>query len=140
MSRSTEWFCYVVSAFRGAGLALATQAGLIDENCARIFLAEFRRLEPGAHGRYVVARVPRPGNLAALTSFGGAGVVVLTFVALGARTLAETNGMRPTTALPIAPWAAAMIGVNLAHYWLDHRIWRTKTPASNAPIMAAHST
>ncbi len=80
--------------------------------------------------------------LAALTSFGGAGVVVLTIVALGARAIAEANGMRPATSLPIAPWAAAMIGVNLAHYWLDHRIWRFKpnNSSSNAPMVAAHST
>ena len=32
---------------------------------------------------------------------------------------------RPETALDLAPWAAAMLGVNLEHYWLDHRIWRS---------------
>jgi hypothetical protein len=64
-----------------------------------------------------------------LTGFGGAIVVLLTLLAMGARALADAQGWRPANALPIAPWAAAMIGVNLTHYWLDHRIWRAKPQA-----------
>lgn len=71
-----------------------------------------------------VAPPSKFGYLVALTGLGGIVVLILTFLALGTRALAEANGLRPETALPIAPWAAAMIGVNLAHYWLDHRIWR----------------
>ena len=43
-------------------------------------------------------------------------------IALGRST---SMTLRPENALDIPPWAAAMIGVNLEHYWLDHRIWRT---------------
>lgn len=81
------------------------------------------------------ARIAPPSKfayLAALTGLGGVVVVVLTLLVLGARAAAEANGLRPATALPIAPWAAAMIGVNLAHYWLDHRIWRFRPKGSKA--------
>lgn len=73
--------------------------------------------------------------LLALTGLGGVVVVILTLLSLGVREVAEANGLRPATALPIAPWAAAMIGVNLAHYWLDHRIWRFRPKSSNTQSM-----
>jgi hypothetical protein len=80
-------------------------------------------------------RIAPPSTLAyltALTGFGGIVVVFLTLLTIGVRAIVDANGMRPATALPIAPWAAAMIGVNLAHYWLDHRIWRFRPGTSNA--------
>jgi hypothetical protein len=50
--------------------------------------------------------------------------LLLTFVTVGLRAAAASMAWRPAGALDLEPWAAAMIGVNLEHYWLDHRIWR----------------
>lgn len=99
------------------------------------FVWKFESAHPGlslvpSNVRRHVAPPSKFAYLAALTGFGGAIVVLLTLLALGARVVAEARGWRPVNALPIAPWAAAMIGVNLAHYWLDHRIWRTKQHAN----------
>jgi len=80
-----------------------------------------KRIAPPAQWPYLVA----------LTGLGGIVVVILTVLAMGARAVAVAHGLRPATALPIAPWAAAMIGVNFAHYWLDHRIWRFRPRSAN---------
>ncbi len=87
--------------------------------------------------RQRIAPPAKFGYLVALTGFGGFVVVLLTLLTIGVRTVADANGLRPATALPIAPWAAAMIGVNLAHYWLDHRIWRFRPGNSNAATNGA---
>jgi hypothetical protein len=63
--------------------------------------------------------------LVALTAAAGAVVLALLLLTLGARSLAGT-------ASPIPPWVAAMIGVNLSHYWLEHRIWRASAAPSRA--------
>jgi len=52
--------------------------------------------------------------------------LLLTFATAGLRALATAMALRPQNALDMPPWAAAMIGVNFEHYWLDHRIWRTR--------------
>ncbi|MBK9260926.1 MAG: hypothetical protein IPM54_14045 [Polyangiaceae bacterium] len=101
------------------------------------FVWKFERSRPGlalvpSWLRQRIAPPSKFGYLAALTAFGGFGVVILTLISVGVRAMADVNGMRPATALPIPPWAAAMIGVNLAHYWLDHRIWRFRQPASSS--------
>lgn len=83
--------------------------------------------------RQHIAPPSKFGYLVALTGLGGMVVVILTLMALSARAIAETHGLRPASALPIAPWAAAMIGVNLAHYWLDHRIWRFRPNGTSTP-------
>jgi hypothetical protein len=81
---------------------------------------------------YFVACVERrgasaaPGWLLRLLIAGGAVVVVITVGAAAARAIASAAGARPPGSLAIPPWAAAMIGVNLAHYWLDSRIWRRR--------------
>jgi hypothetical protein len=64
---------------------------------------------------------------------GGAVTVLLTLVSAGFRAAAVGMQLRPESALDLAPWAAAMIGVNLEHYWLDHRIWRTRVAAAAEP-------
>ncbi|MDX2167127.1 MAG: hypothetical protein SF182_08695 [Deltaproteobacteria bacterium] len=56
--------------------------------------------------------------------------VLLTLVSIGLRELALSAGLRPDTALAMPPWAAAMLGVNLEHYWLDRRIWRSPKPVA----------
>ena len=62
--------------------------------------------------------------LAGLLILAG-GVTLFATMASGAlRALAVSMELRPQGALAIPPWAAAMIGINLQHYWLDHRIWR----------------
>lgn len=74
-----------------------------------------------------------------LLAMGGAVTVLLTLVSAGLRTVATWTMLRPETALAIPAWAAAMIGVNLEHYWLDHRIWRTRkhtAPAVATPAVA----
>ncbi len=65
-----------------------------------------------------------------LLAMGGAVTVLLTLVSAGLRSVATWTMLRPETALAIPAWAAAMIGVNLEHYWLDHRIWRTRKRAA----------
>ena len=65
----------------------------------------------------------------ALTRTQTADLRALTFASAGLRTLATSMQLRPESALDLAPWAAAMLGINLEHYWLDHRIWRTPRPA-----------
>jgi hypothetical protein len=73
--------------------------------------------------------------LVLLLAMGGAVAFLLTFVSVGLRATAVAAGLRPDGALDIPPWAAAMIGVNLEHYWLDRRIWRT--PRSSATALSA---
>jgi hypothetical protein len=70
-------------------------------------------------------RSSRLGYLVVLLAMAGAVTLLLTFVSVGLRAAAVSMDWRPERALDLAPWAAAMIGVNLEHYWLDHRIWRT---------------
>ncbi len=67
-----------------------------------------------------------------LLAMGGAVTVLLTLLSTGLRTTAVWMDWRPASALALAPWAAAMIGVNLEHYWLDRRIWRTPRPVVSA--------
>jgi hypothetical protein len=64
-----------------------------------------------------------------LLAMGGAVTLLLTFASTALRAVATSTALRPENALDIPPWAAAMIGVNLEHYWLDHRIWRTRKRA-----------
>ncbi len=65
----------------------------------------------------------------ALLVLAGTVTVLLTFASAGLRAAAESAGLRPEGALAIPAWAAAMIGVNYEHYWLDRRIWRSPRPA-----------
>jgi hypothetical protein len=76
--------------------------------------------------------------LVVLLAMGGAVTVLLTFVSTGLRAGAVWMEWRPQDALDIAPWAAAMLGVNLEHYWLDHRIWRSPRRAP-VPVLGAQS-
>lgn len=69
-------------------------------------------------------RSSRLRYLIVLLAMGGVVTVLLTFASTGLRATAVSMHWRPEGALDIAPWAAAMIGVSLEHYWLDHRIWR----------------
>jgi hypothetical protein len=64
--------------------------------------------------------------LGALAVLGAVVVVGLTLLSALTRELFSRAGWRPAQALPMAPWVAAMIGVNFSHYWLDHRIWRRR--------------
>jgi hypothetical protein len=64
-----------------------------------------------------------------LTVVAGAVVAALTLVTVGARGLALALTLRAPAALVVPPWVAAMVGVNLSHYWLEHRIWRRPAPA-----------
>lgn len=66
--------------------------------------------------------------LVVLLAIAGAVTLLLTFVSAGLRSAALSAGLRPEGALAIPAWAAAMIGVNFEHYWLDRRIWRTRKP------------
>lgn len=74
-------------------------------------------------------RSSRMRYLIVLLAMGGAVTVLLTFASVGLRAGAAWMQWRPEGALDIPPWAAAMIGVSLEHYWLDHRIWRRPRPA-----------
>src|SRR5262249_5453064 len=80
-------------------------------------------------------RSSRLQYLLVLLAFGGTVTLVLTFVSSGLRAAALSAGLRPESTLDIPAWAAAMIGVNLEHYWLDSRIWRTRRHAV-MPAMA----
>lgn len=75
--------------------------------------------------------------IALLLAMGGAVTLLLTVASEGLRATATRMALRPENALDIPPWAAAMIGVNLEHYWLDHRIWRTRTRVGTARTVAA---
>lgn len=77
-------------------------------------------------------RSSRVRYLVVLLGLGGSVALLLTGLSVGLRQLAEALQLRPAGALDIAPWAAAMIGINLEHYWLDHRIWRAPRPAAVA--------
>jgi hypothetical protein len=68
--------------------------------------------------------------LVVLLALAGTITLLLTFVSTGLRSTAVWMQLRPEGALDIPPWAAAMIGVNLHHYWLDHRIWRVRKQAA----------
>jgi len=89
--------------------------------------AEAASPQLGARLRHEL-RISRLRYLAVLLAMGGVVVLLLTFVVGGLRAAADAMMLRPADALDMAPWAAAMIGVNLEHYWLDHRIWRTARP------------
>lgn len=82
-------------------------------------------------------RSSRVRYMVLLLAMGGAVTLVLTFLSAGLRAAATTMTLRPETALAIPAWAAAMIGINLEHYWLDHRIWRTRNQAAVATSAAA---
>jgi hypothetical protein len=69
-------------------------------------------------------RSSRLSYLVVLLGLAGTVTLLLTFVTVGLRAAAVSMAWRPDGALDLEPWAAAMIGVNLEHYWLDHRIWR----------------
>ena len=89
---------------------------------------EARKAVPAAGGRERVQSALRsswPVYLLVLLAMAGAVTLLLTFVSSGLRATAVWMHWRPDTALELAPWAAAMIGVNLEHYWLDRRIWRS---------------
>jgi hypothetical protein len=77
-------------------------------------------------------RSSRAHYLVGLLAIAGAVTLLLTFLSAGLRATAVWMQWRPESALDLAPWAAAMIGVNLEHYWLDHRIWRTRRQAVSA--------
>ncbi|MDI1449533.1 hypothetical protein [Polyangium sp. 6x1] len=99
------------------------------------FVWKFERSRPGLGvvPAWLRARVAPPSRLAylvALTGLGGGVVVLLSLGSVAVRAAAEASGLRPADALPLPPWAAAMLGVNLAHYWLDHRIWRFRAAPS----------
>src|SRR4029453_14440443 len=68
-------------------------------------------------------RSTRLRYLVVLLVLGGGVTFLLTLVSAGLRSAAESMLLRPAGALDVPPWAVAMIGVNLPHYWLDHRIW-----------------
>jgi hypothetical protein len=74
--------------------------------------------------------------LVLLLAMGGVVTLLLTFASAGLRAVATSMALRPEHTLAIPAWAAAMIGVNFEHYWLDHRIWRTRKRA-DAPVPAA---
>jgi hypothetical protein len=74
-------------------------------------------------------RSSRLRYLVLLLAMAGAVTLLLTFASAGMRTVAASLLLRPDGALDLAPWSAAMLGINLQHYWLDHRIWRTRRPA-----------
>jgi hypothetical protein len=82
-------------------------------------------------------RSSRVVYLMLLLGLGGIVTLLLTFLSSGLRAGAGWMQWRPDTALALAPWAAAMIGVNFEHYWLDHRIWRTPRPVAAATALAA---
>jgi hypothetical protein len=103
--------------------AEAREASAVDPSGVRPRLqAELR----SSRLRYVVL----------LLAMGGAVTVLLTFVSAGLRAAATALMLRPAAALDIPPWAAAMIGINLEHYWLDRRIWRTRKMVG-APVPAS---
>lgn len=95
------------------------------------FVRHVEAREPANAETHVTARLQsalrssRLGYLVVLLAMAGAVALLLTFVSVGMRAAAVSMEWRPAGALDLAPWAAAMIGVNLEHYWLDHRIWRT---------------
>jgi hypothetical protein len=60
--------------------------------------------------------------LGALLAVSGIVVVALTLATLGARALLHSSSEIP-------PWLAAMIGINLWHYWIESRIWRRASAA-----------
>jgi hypothetical protein len=92
-----------------------------------VWHAEAREASAGSPiGVRLRLQASRLRYVALLLAMGGAVILLLTFVSAGLRTAATSMMLRPETALDIPPWAAAMIGVNLQHYWLDHRIWRTR--------------
>jgi hypothetical protein len=104
------------------------------------FVWRFEQARPGlelvpARLRPLVAPPSRLAYLAGLTALGGGVVVGLTLLSVVIRAALSSFGLRPVDALDIPPWAAAMIGVNLSHYWLDHRIWRS--PRVARPLTAA---
>jgi hypothetical protein len=84
-------------------------------------------------------RSSRPSYLLMLLLLGGSVALLLTFASVGARAAAEWLSIRPDDALAIPPWAAAIIGVNLEHYWLDSRIWRSPRTLATVPAIPSMS-
>jgi hypothetical protein len=85
--------------------------------------------QPLRDGIHSLLRSSRFRYLMVMLAMGGIVTLLLTFASGGLRAAAVSMQLRPDTALDLAPWAAAMIGINLEHYWLDHRIWRAPRPA-----------
>jgi hypothetical protein len=81
-----------------------------------------------------VAPPARVGWLLWLVAFGGFVVLLLTFLTMGLREMAAIAGLGAAGTAVIPPWTAAMIGVNLSHYWLDHRVWRLRKAEVARPL------
>lgn len=90
-----------------------------------------------ARARALFAPPARLGYLVGATATGGLVVLLLTLAAVAARAAAGAAGLRGAAVLDVPPWVAAMIGVNLSHYWLEHRIWRFRGARGTAPESAA---
>jgi hypothetical protein len=90
-----------------------------------------------AFARAFVAPPARVGFLVGLGALGGVVLLALTGLSAGAQWLAQAVGLRSLAEPPIAPWLAALIGVNLSHYWLESRIWRAPTVRPAPPIGGA---
>jgi hypothetical protein len=82
-------------------------------------------------------RASRLRYVAGLLLMGGGVTLLLTFAVSGLRAAAGAMMLRPADALAVAPWAAAMIGVNFEHYWLDRRIWRSRRVAATPTAVQA---
>ena len=91
---------------------------------------------PLQHRLQSILRSDRVRYLIVLLAMGGIVTLLLTGLVVVLRAAAVSMQWRPETALDLAPWAAAMLGVNLEHYWLDHRIWRSPK-RGRAPAAAA---
>jgi hypothetical protein len=78
----------------------------------------------GARWSRWTAPPARLGYLAGLAAVGAAVVLLLTSATAVARALADAAGVRPAAPTAAPTWLAAMIGVNLWHYWIEGRIWR----------------
>ncbi|UJR84385.1 hypothetical protein [Sandaracinus amylolyticus] len=74
----------------------------------------------------------RLGHLVFLATLGALGISATTLIVLALRATASALALRPDGAMPLAPWGAAMLAVNVHHYWLDHRIWRSAPRAAGA--------
>jgi hypothetical protein len=74
------------------------------------------------------------GWLVWMAALGGSVVLLMTFCSMGLREMAALAGLSAAGTAAIPPWTAAMIGVNLSHYWLDHRIWRLSKSEVARPL------
>jgi hypothetical protein len=102
-----------------------------------VWRVQTRRPRFGALPAAIRARIAAPAGLGYLVALTAIGIAIVGAGALASAAMRHVAVLLAPAVAPAAvlpTWSVAIIAVNLAHYWLDARIWRTGT----APAAVVH--